>query len=82
MSSTETGAVLAEFAQRQLRGAPQRPDNGDMHYWGVWHALEPIENYNLQNPRFMSEFGFQSFPEMRTILSFAQPRDLAIDSVR
>ena len=42
-----------------------------MHYWGVWHALEPIGNYNLQNPRFMSEFGFQSFPEMRTILSFA-----------
>ena len=51
-----------------------------MHYWGVWHALEPIENYTLQNPRFMSEFGFQSFPEMRTILSFAQPDDLAIDS--
>ncbi len=55
-------------------------DNGDMHYWGVWHALEPIGNYNLQNPRFMSEFGFQSFPEMRTILSFAAPDELAIDS--
>ncbi len=59
---------------------PGGPDNGDMHYWGVWHALEPIENYTLQNPRFMSEFGFQSFPEMQTILSFAQPSDLAIDS--
>jgi beta-mannosidase len=57
------------------------PDNGDMHFWGVWHNLEPIENYNLQNPRFMSEFGFQSFPEMRTIQSFAAPGDLAIDSV-
>ena len=59
---------------------PSSPDNGDMHFWGVWHALEPIENYTLQNPRFMSEFGFQSFPEMRTILSFAQSGDLAIDS--
>ena len=59
---------------------PDSPDNGDMHFWGVWHGLEPIENYTLQNPRFMSEFGFQSFPEMRTILSFAQPADLAIDS--
>jgi beta-mannosidase len=59
---------------------PSGPDNGDMHFWGVWHNLEPIENYNLQNPRFMSEFGFQSFPEMRTILSFASPGDLAIDS--
>ncbi len=59
----------------------QDSDYGDMHYWGVWHALEPVENYNLQNPRFMSEFGFQSFPEMRTILTFAQASDLAIDSV-
>ena len=59
---------------------PSIADNGDMHFWGVWHALEPIENYTLQTPRFMSEFGFQSFPEMRTILSFAQPDDLAIDS--
>jgi beta-mannosidase len=60
---------------------PDSPENGDMHFWGVWHALEPIENYNLQDPRFMSEFGFQSFPEMRTIRSFAAPDDLAIDSV-
>ena len=59
---------------------PDSPDNGDTHFWGVWHALEPIDNYTRQNPRFMSEFGFQSFPEMRTILSFAQPGDLAIDS--
>jgi len=55
-------------------------DDGDMHYWGVWHSLEPIGNYDLQDPRFMSEFGFQSFPEMRTILSFAAPAELAIDS--
>ena len=60
---------------------PNSQDNGDMHYWDVWHGLKPIENYNLQNPRFMSEFGFQSFPEMQTILSFAAPGDLAIDSV-
>ena len=59
---------------------PNSQDNGDMHYWGVWHALEPIDNYNLQDPRFMSEFGFQSFPEMRTILSFAPADQLAIDS--
>jgi beta-mannosidase len=51
-----------------------------MHYWDVWHGLKPIEDYNRQNPRFMSEFGFQSFLEMRTIRSFAAPGDLAIDS--
>jgi beta-mannosidase len=59
---------------------PSGQDNGDMHYWGVWHALEPIDDYNLQDPRFMSEFGFQSFPEMRTIRSFAPADQLAIDS--
>ncbi len=59
---------------------PNGQDNGDMHYWGVWHALEPIDNYNLQDPRFMSEFGFQSFPATRTILSFAPADQLAIDS--
>ena len=52
------------------------PDNGDMHYWGVWHASEPFETYEQTPTRFMSEYGFQSFPEMRTIRSFAGPNDL------
>ena len=60
---------------------PDNLTNGDMHYWSVWHALAPIQEYTRQNPRFMSEYGFQSFPEMRTIMTFAQPGDLAIDSV-
>ncbi len=53
---------------------PVGEQDGDMHYWQVWHALAPIEDYTLQFPRFMSEFGFQSFPEMRTIRTFATPR--------
>jgi beta-mannosidase len=56
-------------------------DNGDMHYWGVWHSLEPLQNYMLQTPRFMSEFGFQSFPELASIQVFATPGDLGIDTV-
>jgi beta-mannosidase len=59
---------------------PDNQTNGDMHYWSVWHALNPIEDYTKQSPRFMSEFGFQSFPEMRTILSFAKPNELDIRS--
>jgi len=53
---------------------------GDMHYWQVWHALAPIENYKQQTPRFMTEFGFQSFPEMNTIKSFSTPEDWDISS--
>ena len=59
---------------------PDGQTNGDMHYWQVWHALAPIEMYTKQFPRFMSEYGFQSFPEMRTIRTFAQPGDMDIHS--
>jgi beta-mannosidase len=60
---------------------PDQPDNGDMHYWAVWHALAPAQDYLKQDPRFMTEYGFQSFPEMRTIRTFAKPEDLDIRSV-
>jgi beta-mannosidase len=53
---------------------------GDMHYWQVWHALAPIEEYKNQLPRFMTEYGFQSFPEMATIKSFSIPADWDISS--
>lgn len=53
---------------------------GDMHYWEVWHALAPIEKYKEQLPRFMTEYGFQSFPEMSTIKSFSTPADWDISS--
>jgi beta-mannosidase len=59
---------------------PDNPHNGDMHYWQVWHAQAPASDYTLQFPRFMSEFGFQSFPEMRTIGTFAKPEDFDIRS--
>ena len=59
---------------------PDNPRDGDMHYWMVWHALEPIEKYTEQTPRFMSEFGFQSFPELATIRTFAKPDEFDIGS--
>jgi beta-mannosidase len=59
---------------------PDSQTDGDMHYWQVWHALAPIEMYTQQFPRFMSEYGFQSFPEMRTIRAFAKPEDMDIRS--
>ena len=59
---------------------PDNQHNGDMHYWAVWHAQAPATDYTKQFPRFMSEFGFQSFPEMQTILSFAKPEDFDIHS--
>jgi beta-mannosidase len=61
---------------------PDNQHNGDMHYWQVWHAQAPASDYTLQFPRFMTEYGFQSFPEMRTIRTFAnKPEDFDIHSI-
>lgn len=46
---------------------PGDPNRGDVHYWDVWHKHQPFGNYLTVKPRFASEFGFQSFPEPRTI---------------
>jgi len=44
------------------RGNPQFEFQGDAHDWWVWHDGYPFEHFEDQVPRFMSEFGFQSFP--------------------
>ncbi|MBV6812218.1 glycoside hydrolase family 2 protein, partial [Xanthomonas campestris pv. pennamericanum] len=56
-------------------------DNGDMHYWQVWGgpALPATEYLNV-TPRFMSEYGLQSFPDMRTVRAFAEPGDMDPES--
>lgn len=61
-------------------GRPESLNYGDAHYWGVWHGRQPFEVLDKNVPRFMSEFGFQSFPEMKTIRTFATPADYDIDS--
>ncbi len=53
---------------------------GDMHYWEVWHDTKPFSVYRDTFPRFMSEFGLQSFPGMKTIESFTFPEDRNIFS--
>ena len=59
---------------------PNSDKMGDMHYWGVWHGDEPIENYRLYYPRMLSEFGMQSFPCMKTIKEFTIKEDRNIYS--
>lgn len=52
------------------RGDTMHTKQGDAHNWFVWHDGAPFENYEQNVPRFMSEFGFQSYPMMQTIESF------------
>lgn len=61
-------------------GRPESLSVGDSHYWGVWYGRQNFEIFNTRIPRFMSEFGFQAFPEMKTIRSFAQEKDFDIES--
>jgi len=53
---------------------------GDTHFWSVWHGGAPFSLYEKQYPRLMSEYGFQGFPEMRTLRTFAAPEDMKLDS--
>lgn len=53
---------------------------GNHHYWGVWHGEEPFSEYQKRIPRFMSEFGFQSFPVMSSIRRFTEPDDQVLES--
>jgi beta-mannosidase len=81
--------VLARAAERYAPETPYWPSSpsadyedisetyqsGDMHNWAVWHGMLPFNGYEKSNPRFMTEYGFQSFPEMRTVEAFTLPED-------
>ncbi|SFE55026.1 beta-mannosidase [Sunxiuqinia elliptica] len=54
--------------------------NGDEHYWGVWWGKEPFSKYATHIARFMSEYGFQSFPEFKSVKQYALPEDYDIVS--
>ena len=56
------------------------PDCGDAHTWEVWHGRLPFEWFRTSNHRFYSEFGFQSFPEPKTVKEFTMPKDRNITS--
>ena len=49
------------------------PAAGDAHSWSVWFGGRPIEEQRTWVYRFMSEFGFQSYPELRTVESYTAP---------
>jgi len=51
------------------------PTCGDAHLWDVWHGRKPFEWYRTCEHRFNSEFGFQSFPEPKTVMGYTNPVD-------
>jgi beta-mannosidase len=56
-----------ESSPKYGRGNPKHEFEGDAHDWGVWHDANPFEHFEEKVPRFMSEYGFQSFPSYETL---------------
>lgn len=63
-------------------GKLAKDDNtsGDMHYWGVWHGQQPFSAFRKYKARFMSEYGFQSFPEYNSVKRYTLAEDRDIES--
>lgn len=59
---------------------PRNENYGDCHYWEVWHGNKPFTEYRNKFFRYLSEFGFQSFPCEKTIEAFTIEEDRNIFS--
>lgn len=86
---TEFSGILSNVATRLEPEIPYWPSSpssdyedtsdsfqsGDIHDWAVWHGNADFDEYAQHGWRFVSEYGFQSFPEMKTIEAFTKPAD-------
>ncbi len=68
--SPSSGGLFADEGELD----PHDQSRGDIHYWDVWHDGEPFEDYLTVKPRFVSEFGYQSFAST-DLLSTVVPDD-------
>ena len=55
--------------------------SGDLHYWGVWHADSSLSSYSRNVGRFVSEYGFQSYPDSATLARYIAPHELVLGGV-
>jgi len=69
-----------ETSPKYGRGNPNYKTEGDAHDWWIWHDAYPFEHLEDNVPRFMSEFGFQSFPSYEVIKYINQSDSIGISS--
>ncbi len=67
---------LSSPSNGSFKGDPDDPARGDVHYWKVWHGGKPFSDYLTVQPRFVSEFGFQSFPDLETLKRVVPSREM------
>jgi beta-mannosidase len=68
-----------ETSPKYGRGDKRYRFEGDAHDWWVWHDGYPFEHYEDKVPRFMSEFGFQSYPSYEAIRYFTSSDSVWLD---
>lgn len=71
------GSPHSPYGTREEHANPQW---GDAHLWDVWHKKQPFDWYRTTEHRFISEFGFQSFPGPETVAAFTAPEDRNVTS--
>ncbi len=54
---------------------PNGQSRGDVHDWSVWHGVQPFSAYRQNQGRYISEFGFESWPCLSTVKTFTLPED-------
>jgi beta-mannosidase len=69
-----------ETSPKYGRGNPNYKTEGDAHDWWVWHDAYPFKHLEDNVPRFMSEFGFQSYPSYEVINYINQNDSINISS--
>jgi len=53
---------------------------GDLHYWGVWHGDSTFSSFKNNVGRFVSEWGFQSYPDSALLAKYIHPDSLYLGS--
>ncbi len=76
--SQNTTTRYWESSPRWGRGDARSINEGDSHYWGLWHDGEPFEVLQTKVPRFMSEFGMQSYPSQEVIEEMLEEEEVSI----
>jgi beta-mannosidase len=75
-----TSSSYWESSPRYGRADKRSFTEGDSHYWGLWHDEEPFEGLLQKVPRFMSEYGMQSFPSDEVLREMMVGDDFSFDN--
>lgn len=63
-------------------GSAEGLRSGDLHYWGVWHGDSTFASFAGNVGRFVSEYGFQSYPDSSTLVRYIDPGRLYLAARR